>query len=261
MNLENTTHNTTQGDMNMENEGSKEVAPDNAAKIQKGEVLSFVGDSREAIVIDLRTGAAHFANAGHNVMADVMRAVAKRVERLQSGSGEHFTKMQEALELFDGIPDSDLDVLEHKGWEMQDHSEYGGGVLKSLVCYARNAKAVLQSVKNGSATAGLGCRGNMAKIRDAAAKTIEILMRRGNGKTHCVLSWDEFNKTVLMLKAALAAPPRNCDVGTAEEQARRLGALCESFPGISCKGCPLDSKTMNCELAWAQMPYEPKGGE
>ena len=78
MNLENTTHNTTQGDMNMENEGSKEVAPDNATKTQKDGVLSFA-DTREDIVRDLREGAAGFAEVGNHAAADAMRAAAKRL--------------------------------------------------------------------------------------------------------------------------------------------------------------------------------------
>ena len=63
-------------------------------------------------------------------------------------------------------------------------------------------------------------------------------------------------------KAALATPDRNCDVGTAEEQAKRLDAFCDShghgFDGqkiYCCENCQLISVD-RCELAWAQMPYE-----
>ncbi len=64
--------------------------------------------------------------------------------------------------------------------------------------------------------------------------------------------------------SALSAPPRNCDVGTAEEQAVRFGALCgkyynEEYPCD--KECPLASLPMihgfpRCQAYWAQMPYE-----
>lgn len=58
---------------------------------------------------------------------------------------------------------------------------------------------------------------------------------------------------------ALSAPPRNCDVGTSEEQAERFHAFCKSNkqPGdvYSCDSCRLNS-IEDCELAWAQMPYE-----
>ena len=59
-----------------------------------------------------------------------------------------------------------------------------------------------------------------------------------------------------MAKAALSAPPRNCDVGTAEEQNNRFLKFCES---LDCERyCPL-FKAESCELAWAQMPYEQGG--
>lgn len=55
-------------------------------------------------------------------------------------------------------------------------------------------------------------------------------------------------------KSALSAPPRNCDVGTAEEQASRFIALCDS---LKCPSCPCRfGKTTDCALNWAQMPYE-----
>ncbi len=52
---------------------------------------------------------------------------------------------------------------------------------------------------------------------------------------------------------------RNCDVGTPEEQSSRFLKFCESHPhqdgvGCRCANCELDAE--NCELAWAQMPYE-----
>ena len=61
-------------------------------------------------------------------------------------------------------------------------------------------------------------------------------------------------------KAALSAPPRNCDVGTAEEQAERHSRFCISQHGL-CTRCPAHRRTHNgCVLAWAQMPYEAQEG-
>ena len=42
------------------------------------------------------------------------------------------------------------------------------------------------------------------RMRQALEKVVELLMRKGNGYTRCVLSWDEFNSTVQMCRAALA---------------------------------------------------------
>lgn len=67
------------------------------------------------------------------------------------------------------------------------------------------------------------------------------------------------------IDAALAAPPRNCDVGTAEEQAERYGRYCDKFTrdGMHCETCPCCGKIPfgKCEFAWAQMPYEANESE
>jgi len=59
---------------------------------------------------------------------------------------------------------------------------------------------------------------------------------------------------------ALAKPPRNCDVGTAEEQAERFAKYCDRFH--RCNGCPCCGKMKynRCEFIWAQMPYEAEEG-
>ena len=65
-------------------------------------------------------------------------------------------------------------------------------------------------------------------------------------------------------REALSATPRNCDVGTVEEQAKRFHSFCESNKQCgdvySCERCQLNS-IEDCELAWAQMPYEEGGAK
>ena len=68
----------------------------------------------------------------------------------------------------------------------------------------------------------------------------------------------ESNRVAIMerAQAALLAPPRNCDVGTIDEQQRRFGELCSRYP--DCSGCAvkgLKKRGDNCELIWAQMRY------
>lgn len=61
---------------------------------------------------------------------------------------------------------------------------------------------------------------------------------------------------------ALAMPKRQCDVGTAEEQDRRMREFCKSQFDNSipekhmCHKCILRHKTHNCTIAWSQMLYE-----
>ena len=49
--------------------------------------------------------------------------------------------------------------------------------------------------------------GNAAAMREACAKMRQLLMLRGDGKERCILSWDEFNESQKMLRAALSAQP------------------------------------------------------
>lgn len=65
--------------------------------------------------------------------------------------------------------------------------------------------------------------------------------------------------------AAISAPPRNCDVGTAEEQAERMRRqFCakQKRDGIiDCSLCPIRHVYQrDCTLAWAQIPYEAEEG-
>lgn len=50
---------------------------------------------------------------------------------------------------------------------------------------------------------------------------------------------------------------RNCDVGTADEQAERFDEFCYNHRSREkgCGDCPLLDGVSCCELAWAQMPY------
>ena len=75
-----------------------------------------------------------------------------------------------------------------------------------------------------------------------------------------VLALNGFVEPVKRCDAALAAPPRNCDVGTAEEQEARYFKLKKEHihkitvcPHMGCSYVPES-------LWWAQMPYEEEGG-
>ena len=68
----------------------------------------------------------------------------------------------------------------------------------------------------------------------------------------------------VIAQRALAAPARNCDVGTAEEQGERFAKFCKreehgfgasAYCAYSCS-C---GETVDCKFAWAQMPYTAEG--
>ena len=92
------------------------------------------------------------------------------------------------------------------------------------------------------------CHGlNAAAMREA----LMMAKRLFDGR----LMWQtDIRKAHEAVNAALAAPPRNCDVGTAEEQEKRYLALCDSN---NCSSCPVRFKgKTDCVFTWAQMPYD-----
>ena len=105
--------------------------------------------------------------------------------------------------------------------------------------------------------------GNAAAMREALeairnlAYEVQDMNREGDGdvRTSVPATW-----VIDIVSAALAAPPRNCDVGTAEEQDNRMDVYCQTR---KCESCPLWDNVNNgvrCEFAWAQMPYEAEEG-
>ncbi len=69
-----------------------------------------------------------------------------------------------------------------------------------------------------------------------------------------------------MVVRALAAPTRNCDVGTEVEQGDRFARFCDCY--ICCSQCPIKPRwnfgndhKPSCGVIWAQMPYKEGGAE
>jgi hypothetical protein len=103
--------------------------------------------------------------------------------------------------------------------------------------------------------------GNSAKMREALEK-IRNAIAADEHAAKTSLSLFDINSIV---KSALASQPRNCDVGTAEEQSKRFCAFCRAQHAEPCYECALleASRKGRCEFAWAQMPYaaEQEGGD
>lgn len=107
--------------------------------------------------------------------------------------------------------------------------------------------------------------GNMVAMREVVtALAAVILPPRDKAGEGGWLAWVRAMQG--KARAALAAPPRNCDVGTAEEQEKRFHDFCRArhLPRMEesrycAYKCPLEGDTC-CELQWAQMPYVEKEG-
>jgi hypothetical protein len=101
--------------------------------------------------------------------------------------------------------------------------------------------------------------GNAAALREALIKALTLIH---------VCDWppgvslDGVAEVVREIDSALDKPPRQCDVGTAEEQLSRWGVYCKEGKArclvhgkwrfINCTACFAD---------WAQMPYTKEVGE
>lgn len=87
-----------------------------------------------------------------------------------------------------------------------------------------------------------------------------------HGKLHMMQCMDFIKGFIPHMEAALAAPARNCDVGTADEQAERFDAECKRHE--HCTPCPVHAawgefkkgKPKSCQAIWGQMPYAQKEG-
>lgn len=100
--------------------------------------------------------------------------------------------------------------------------------------------------------------GNEAAIR-AALQTIHD--RVNSLDEHCGVDPVEIRD---IARAALAAPPRQCDVGNPGEQDDRYEAFCAKHfakDDDPCGSCPLASQANLCKFAWAQTPYKEGGAK
>ena len=96
---------------------------------------------------------------------------------------------------------------------------------------------------------------NNAACRNALEKAMSFFDRGVicTSYANSASEMDELERWYNDIKAALAAPARNCEVGTAEEQAKRLSEWCNGRHCVNCRfkgGWPDE-----CKLQWAQMPY------
>ncbi|MBQ1429885.1 MAG: hypothetical protein IIZ06_09500 [Kiritimatiellae bacterium] len=112
-------------------------------------------------------------------------------------------------------------------------------------------------------------RGDAAKLREALEALLNLAYEVEDMNSDSGPRTSMPTKFVIdTAKSALSAPPRNCDVGTAQEQDERFHRFCVKHHTGSCAGChnPVGDYTVangvrECALVWAQMPYEEGGAK
>lgn len=103
--------------------------------------------------------------------------------------------------------------------------------------------------------------GDAAKMREAL-ESISSILKGFDFDNQNALTPDDLNcvhSAIGIADAALAAPRKNGEVGTAEEQATRSIAYCDEHSSLDdrCDKCPLySSVARQCRLAFAQIPKE-----
>ena len=103
--------------------------------------------------------------------------------------------------------------------------------------------------------------GNAAAMREALVLSSRIIGANGIRRN---VFLDDIEEAHRAITAALSKPPRNCDVGTPEEQLDRYGVYCQN----RCTSCDNrhychicgERYRMKCMMEWAQMPYEAQEG-
>ena len=198
-------------------------------------------ETLEDIEADLRSDNRRFSNSTGAVIAQRIEAARKRME---------WTYKKE-LETRDAVIQTEVAAREadreaHKGEKdalQAQIDELRLGIEQYRQYNARCVKEFNSKL------------GNTAKLREALKLYDRIFQDRT-----LVCDCDIVNGARALARAALAAPARNCDVGTAEEQGKRFTEFCyKNRNAESCCGdCPAFNKGgfAGCELEWAQMPYE-----
>ena len=100
---------------------------------------------------------------------------------------------------------------------------------------------------------------NMAAMREAVGNALWCLNWMDENTDNQSIK-DHLAKPIELLTSALATPARNCDVGTAEEQAARLRQYCLDKDSLDCRHyCMQSPRAFDCSMEWAQLPYEERG--
>ena len=96
-----------------------------------------------------------------------------------------------------------------------------------------------------------------------AAKGIanDLTIHLANPSQTIEMNRAEIEALVRDCQQVLSLPRRQCDVGTAEEQAERFKTFCldHQAPWHGCTNCPV-LMSEKCALTWAQMPYTAEEG-
>ena len=103
------------------------------------------------------------------------------------------------------------------------------------------------------------CRDELQSIKDSIECCLLPQVRKGDVDIDALETWCK--AVVKRINAALAAPRRNCDIGTSNEHMRRFRLFCQAhqspMSGMCDPICPLcgNPTKSHCITEWMLMPY------
>lgn len=171
-------------------------------------------------------------------------------------AAEMRTRSREVKEAFGGRPDGVENMLDiwadriEAAWKRQE---------KTYLDQIRDAMNMWGHEKHIAEHAQKPTVGNAAALREALIKALTLIH---------VCDWppevslDGVAEVVREIDSALDKPPRNCEVGTAEEQIKRFTHYCDSKV-CNRRDCACGYEELfrhKCAIRWAQMPYAAKEG-
>ena len=133
--------------------------------------------------------------------------------------------------------------------------EREAGAEAAQICGEIGEMVGREAYKNQSVT---NCNrfGNAGRMRDAFENIAEYA-KAAECHTEDAHLLGYLNQIAMWAEDALSAPPRNCDVGTPEDQHNRFMRFCDSKSMGYCwgRGC------RKCMAQWGQIPYEGENKE
>ncbi len=183
------------------------------------------------------------------------RLLAEIKAEVQSTPGSA-SALREAAERICSIDQSETQDLRQLAKFCHDQSIYGGGLIERVLADIEIVRQALSAPPEPPS--------NAAAMREALESCLNFIMRIDR-------ALNPFMQNLLVpamakAKAALAAPPRNCDVGDAAEQSERLAKFCKANYEKAkkdkhiCSECQFNDCIGECPLKWAQLPFTPEKG-
>ena len=170
------------------------------------------------------------SNQRQETIADIVTEMRKRAEEVYVGQS--------------GYPESWKDQMDYgEIYELADRIE---------AAHKREHEATIEKSS---------VVGNAAVMLDALDKILWCLEWMSDNTENKSIK-DHLAKPIELAKSALSASPRNCDVGTADEQAKLFHSFCEKFQSCIQEMCSPLCPFINCcdvchcMTKWLQMPYK-----